>query len=112
MQVKKEGIIARAQEVDGEFIVLAGSQARASWVGIEDVYMNLREKLVRDETLVPDASRNNMVFSHDQAFTSPSAAAAMIAGRVANGRTDWRLPHSGKNYGQWQNEGVEEAVGD
>ena len=35
LHLKKEGIVATAKEIDGEFTVLEGSGARGSWTGVE-----------------------------------------------------------------------------
>ena len=51
-------------------------------------------------------------FAHDQVFASPSAAAAVIAGRQANGRVDWKIEGSGVSFGNWQDQGIDQAVGE
>ena len=108
LRLKKEELIARAQEIDGEFTVLEGSQARHAWTGVEvHGYTALRKKLEKDGTLVIEDSGVGMRFAHDQVFASPSAAAAVVAGRSANGRNEWKVPGSGLAYGVWQNQGVE-----
>ena len=54
LRLKKQGILATAQEIDGEFTVLADSTARLKWTGAGGHnYRGLREKLERDGTLVP-----------------------------------------------------------
>ncbi|MFI6573596.1 GIY-YIG nuclease family protein [Nocardia fluminea] len=109
MAVKKLGITATAQEVDGEFTVIEGSRARLAWIGDEShSYVGLREKLEHDGTLVPDGPA--MRFTRNHVFASPSAAAAIVVGRAANGRKDWRVKGSQTSYGQWETEGVEEAM--
>jgi hypothetical protein len=50
-------------------------------------------------------------FAHDQVFPSPSAA-AVIAGRQANGRVDWKIEGSGVSFGSWQDQGIDQAVGE
>ncbi len=50
------------------------------------------------------------IFTKDYAFTAPSAAAAMVAGRNANGRTHWTVEGSNKTYGEWQDEQVTKAA--
>ena len=89
--------------MDGEFVVLAGSQAREAWVGGTNYasYRPLYEQLTADGVLVKDAA-GKVSFAQDQAFSSPSAAAAVISGRAANGRIVWREQCSGKSYGDWQ----------
>lgn len=111
MSLKKFGIAARAQEFDGEFTVLEGSDARLKWTGVVGhSYKGLREKLEQDGTLVPQADGTSMRFTRNQVFASPSAAAAIVAGRTANGRVEWLVRGTRRTYGQWETEGVEEAM--
>lgn len=72
-------------------VVLTGSQAvfqlRPSakdypWV------VTAREQLMKDGTLADE--KNHLRFTKDHEFTSPSAAAAVIHGGTANGRTAWK----------------------
>lgn len=51
-------------------------------------YYNLRTRLVDEGVLVPQGDL--LVFSRDYVFSSPSAAAATVMGRAANGRTEWK----------------------
>lgn len=111
MTLKKSGITATAQEVDGEFTVLEGSGARLRWTGVDDhSYTGLRAKLEHDGTLIPAPDGSTMRFTRNHVFASPSAAAAIVAGRSANGRIEWLVRGTRKTYGQWQTEGVEEAI--
>lgn len=112
VHLKKEGITAHAREIDGEFTVIEGSHARATWVGVgNDGYKALHEKLRQDGTITPNGE-GPLRFTHDQVFASPSAAAAIVLGRSANGRIEWRTQDSGTTYGSWQSQGVDEAAGD
>lgn len=109
--LKKFGVAAKAQEVDGEFTVLEGSLARHAWTGVDDHgYKRLREQLEQDGTLVRSPDGRTMQFVHDRPFASPSAAAAVVTGRTANGRHEWKLTSSGVSYGGWQNRALEVAV--
>jgi hypothetical protein len=111
LHLKKEGIVATAREIDGEFTVLADSQVRSAWTGTSnDGYNALREKLLQDCTIAPIAD-GSLRFTHDQVFASPSAAGAVIVGRSANGRTIWKVQGTAMNYGKWQNQGIEEPAG-
>ncbi|MFD6677723.1 GIY-YIG nuclease family protein [Rhodococcus zopfii] len=111
MTLKKSGITATAQEVDGEFTVIEGSSARLKWTGGEGhSYTSLRAKLEQDGTLVPTPDGAAMRFTRNHVFASPSAAAAIVAGRSANGRTEWLVQGARRTYGQWETEGVEEAM--
>ncbi|MNC69923.1 hypothetical protein D3C75_1206690 [compost metagenome] len=49
-------------------------------------------------------SSDNLVFSDDYAFSSPSAAAAVVCGRSANGRTSWVVDGTGQTYAAWQDQ--------
>ena len=111
LHLKKEGLLAQAQEIDGEFTVLEGSGARHAWTGVEvPGYTALRKKLEDDKTLVPARPGTSMQFSRNHVFLSPSAAAAVIAGRSANGRIEWKVQGTGLSYGAWQNRSVEQLV--
>lgn len=66
MTVKKFGITATAQEVEGEFIVFKGSQARLSTrEAAEFTYMKLRTKIEEDWVIVPGSGGQTMVFSRN-----------------------------------------------
>jgi Domain of unknown function (DUF4357) len=99
---RRDDVLATAKEIDGEFTVLEGSLARLDWSGVDDGYRRLREKLEREGTLVPTDSGTAMRFVYDQAFRSPSAAAAVVAGRSANGRVEWKVAGTAISYGTWQ----------
>lgn len=100
LEVPRHHINACGQEIDGEFFVLKGSKARASWTGVEGGYQNLFRQLVAEGVLV--AAGEHLVFGDDYAFSSPSAAAAVVCGRSANGRTSWQVEGSGQTYAAWQ----------
>lgn len=100
-EVKKYKITAYAKEIDGEFIVLKGSLARGAWEGAVGGYTALFNQLVADGVLVQGAG-GLRIFSDDYAFNSPSAAAAVVSGRSANGRVHWVVESTGQTYGDWQ----------
>ncbi|MDH4557806.1 GIY-YIG nuclease family protein [Pseudomonas sp. BN417] len=101
LEIPKSKGRALAQEIDGEFFVLKGSRARAEWVGTETSYQALYRQLSDEGMLVADGSEH-LRFSDDYAFSSPSAAAAVVCGRQANGRTAWVVEGSGQTYAAWQ----------
>lgn len=112
MTLRKFGITARAREVDGEFTVLEGSGARLAWTGAEShSYTGLRAKLEQDGTLVPSSDGSSMRFARNHVFASPSAAAAIVAGRSANGRKEWLIEGRRTSYGEWETEGIDTAMG-
>lgn len=102
---KRHGLSARARLVDGDFIVDAGSLARAQWSGqgSEDSgYAQLHTELLRMGVLVPQG--DHAVFSKSYAFKSTSGAAAVVNGRPANGTLEWRVVGSGQTYKAWEAE--------
>ena len=100
--LKQVGAYARAQEVDGEIIVQKGSTARKQGVDSWTSYRALRAQLVTDGKLVESDHPEHFVFTENIAFSSPSAAAAVILGRNTNGRTEWKVETTGQSYQDWQ----------
>lgn len=100
-----KGIAATAREQDGQFVVLAGSSVRGSWEGVSGGYERLYEQLCASGVLAEKES-GKRYFTTDTAFSSPSAAAAVVAGRSANGRLSWVIEGSRLTYGVWQEQQV------
>lgn len=103
MHLKKHGIHARARFEHGEMIVIAGSQARNEWIGDRTKrtsYWKIHDELRKAGILRLEG--NVAVFANDYAFSSPSAASAVIVGRSDNGRTSWQHIQSGMNYAAWE----------
>jgi hypothetical protein len=100
---KKQGLVATASLIDGEFVVMAGSLARSTWISkaeIQHSYASLRADLEKTGVLVPRGDTS--VFTSSYAFSSPSAAAAIIQGRPANGRIEWRVKGGALTYHEWE----------
>ena len=108
--IKKHSITARAQEIDGEFVVMKGSKTRLNWDGAETSYTRLFKELLKTGVLLPSDDGHHNIFTKDYAFSAPSAAAAMVAGRNANGRLHWTVQGTNKTYGEWQDEQVTKAA--
>lgn len=103
LESAKLGIRAYAQEVDGMFVVLKGSRSRGQWNSTSHSYQTLFNRLVAEGLLVADGSEHRQ-FSNDYAFDSPSAAAAVVYARNANGRLSWLVEGTGQTYGDWQSQ--------
>ncbi|WP_220498053.1 GIY-YIG nuclease family protein [Rhodopirellula sp. JC639] len=92
---------AKAQEINGEFIVLKGSTAtlepRASWTS----YRELRQQLVDDKKLVEVPGKGLLLFAEDVYLSSPSAGAAIVAAGNTNGRVAWKVANTRETYGDW-----------
>ena len=104
----KDNLHATAQLVGDDFIVLEGSHARLQWVGIgteQSGYAQLHQQLLATGVLVPDGGR--CVFAKSYAFRSPSAGAAVVLGRNANGPAVWKRVGSGENYKTWEAQQLE-----
>ena len=106
LKSRKHGLQAQAREVDGEFVVLAGSDAVKEWTSASDhSYSRRHAHLIKSGQLVP-GDRGYLRFAKDVAFRSPSAASAVILGRSDNGRVSWKVAGSNVSYGDWQSEQV------
>lgn len=102
MQLPQIGIEAAAQEIDGEFVVLEGSLARATWASERQGGYQALHALLETSGVLAPAVGDTRRFLSDYGFNSPSAAASVIAGRSANGRRKWTVQGSDETYGQWQ----------
>lgn len=112
LRLQKDGIAATAMEIDGEFTVLEGSSARPGWIGVEHGYKVLHQKLAQDGVIAPTLGGKAMRFTRNYVFASPSAAAAVIVGRTANGRTEWKVQGTSTTYGEWQTQSIDQAATD
>ena len=102
---RKHGIEATARLVDGEFVVQEGSAARSEWAGStkeKTHYFKLFAELV-EQGVLKEAGANR-VFTTDYAFSSTSAAGAVVNGRSTRGPTEWKVKGSTKTYADWEAE--------
>jgi predicted GIY-YIG superfamily endonuclease len=105
MNINNPNISARARLVDGRFTVEKDSTARKKWVGTttkQSTYAKLFEELVQQGILEEQGELR--VYSRDYTFNSTSAAAAVTAGRPTSGPYHWKLEGTGKSYGDWESE--------
>ncbi|MFG0254829.1 MAG: GIY-YIG nuclease family protein [Rhodopirellula sp. JB053] len=91
---------AKAQEIEGEFIVFKDSTALTE-LKKGDSYRQLRTQLIDDGKLTPTSNGNLLVFTEDVAFSSPSAAAATVNAGSMNGRTAWKVQGTRQTYADW-----------
>lgn len=105
----RRGVKASAKEISGEFIVQSGSTARSEEKEWWTSYRSLRHDLIAEGKIRPSEDPDLLIFTEDVAFNSPSAAAAVINGGNANGRTEWKIMDGGLTYGEWQEQKVEQA---
>ena len=107
--MKDVGTSATAVEGGGEFVVLKGSTARRQGVDSWTSYRALRDQLVAEGKLIDGPDPDYYVFAEDVAFASPSAGAAVVAGRNTNGRRHWKVEATGQTYEGWHEAKLEEA---
>jgi hypothetical protein len=102
------GIRATAREIDGRFVVLKDSTARAEPTASFNAYAALRDALMASNKLV--STDNGLLrFSEDVEFSSPSAGASVVVAGNRNGRLHWKLESTGETYAEWKERQVEQA---
>ncbi len=103
---------AQAQQIDGEFTMLAGSFVVASWHGVGKAqstrkayatYRAQHEQLVANGAIAVEAGRGRV--TRNIVFSSPSTAGAIALGRSCNGRREWISAEG--TFGEWESQGVE-----
>lgn len=98
----KKGINAFATEIDGEFVLRAGSIGDLN----ESASFNERVAEIRQQILSSGRAKSieNGCFKlvDDVAFSSPSAAAVFLFGTSRNGRSDWLMKETKQTYGDWK----------
>jgi hypothetical protein len=97
----RSGVNAQAVEEDGEFIVLEGSEALKDTGHVQQSYGELKSELIAKGVLT-EAPSGRYLFTKPHAFSSPSAAAAVVLDRNSNGRTEWKVKGARQTYHDWQ----------
>jgi len=89
---KGKGVQATGYEASQGFVVRAGSQAVADTVPsmAQHVrgFFDLRQELITNGVLALQGAL--FQFTQDYTFSAPSTAAAVVLGRSANGRVEWK----------------------
>ncbi len=86
---KGKDAIAQGEMIDDGFVVLKGSKANKEETKTAGTWVSgMRNKLSQSNIL--KSENNLLVFSEDYVFGSPSATAAAVLGRRANGWTEWK----------------------
>lgn len=102
-EMRKGGAVAMAYERDGSFYVTRGSTARVEEkLSLREGYRLSRRELATRGLLVPDPSRNLLLFTQDVPFNSPSDAAAVVGTTSLNGRIEWKVLGTKTTYDEWQ----------
>jgi len=91
LTLKAKGILATGYESSGGFVVLAGSGVVGEEVPSIHTYVSELRASLLNQGVIEQAS-SGWSFKQDYEFKSPSTAAAVVLGRNANGRTEWKTP--------------------
>ncbi len=87
-----KGVLATGFEASQGFVVKAGSHAVGETAPSMQQHVrgmfDLRQELIGNGVLAAEAGGYR--FTQDYVFTSPSTAAAVVLGRSANGRIEWK----------------------
>ena len=84
------GANAKGQMTNEGFVVLKDSEiANSITNSFPENWKKFRQSLIDDKIIVE--VNHKLVFREDHLFSSPSAAAAVVMGRSANGLTEWKL---------------------
>ena len=103
LELKKENIRATAILEGSEFVVQAGSLARFDWIGDrkpQTSYWKLHDNLVEQGVLEPHGTVRR--FTCNYAFSSTSAAGAVVTGRSTAGPIAWKEVATGMTYKDWE----------
>lgn len=102
-QLQDGSVKATAFLQNGEFVVQPGSIGRAEWIGVDHNYQKLFNEVV--ESGIYQLENSHRKFVKAYAFTSPSAAGAVLNGRATAGPVAWVLASDPKKtYKQWEAE--------
>jgi hypothetical protein len=92
LSCKGKGVLASGYEASQGFVVKAGSQAVTETVPSMQQHVrgmfDLRQELIANGVLA--LADGLYRFTQDYSFSSPSTAAAVVLGRSANGRIEWK----------------------
>lgn len=102
-----------AQQIDGEFTMLAGSVVIAWWHGVGKAestmkayasYRAQHDQLRAEGAIAVEPGGARL--TRDVVFSSPSSAGAVALGRSCNGRIEW-VSTDGQQFGVWESRGVD-----
>lgn len=106
---RKHEFSAYAKLSGGEFAVLKGSHTHRNWEREKGHrYQALLKHFLESGVLV--AAQGHCVFAENFAFSSPSAAAAVVFGRSSNGTVEWRVRDQRITYKDWERSQLKEAA--
>ena len=88
-KVTATGVDAEGASTDDGFVVYAGSKGSSTVLdSLPSGWLSIREELITHHSIGVEG--DDIVFTEDVLFKSPSAAAAIVCGGNRNGREAWR----------------------
>lgn len=106
----ESGTNAKAREAGDEFVVLAGSIAKAQEVpSCDENLKRRRAQMISEGKLAPAEDPKFLRFLADTAFDTPSGAARVVYGGNVSGPRYWRHAASGQTYGDWRKRRIAEG---
>lgn len=105
LTIKKEEIIAHAILSGSDFIVQKGSKARSKWIGKDETSYSSLFKLLHEKGVIAEINGITQ-FTENYAFSSTSAAGAVITGRATAGPISWKEIKSGRAYKEWEQQNL------
>ncbi len=111
LELKWDEARAECLVIEGQFVVQAGSVARAKEVdSLRSGTRALRKQLQDSGVLATVPGKfTQLTFTMDYAFDSPSAASATVVGAETNGRVAWKVKATGETYKDWLEKQVSAA---
>lgn len=106
-----KGNQATAVVEDGEFVVQEKSHATANWTNSKKsspTYARIHKELLQSGILKKE--NGYAIFTKNYAFTSTSAAAAVVAGYNMSGPKHWKHKKSGQTFEKWQDKNLENTL--
>ena len=100
LRTERGDTTANGQATESGFLVFAGAEGRAATVdSFPDHLAQLRNELLSQGILTLVGERIRLIQDHE--FNSPSTAAAVLMGRSANGRLEWKRAGA-MSLGEWE----------
>lgn len=101
-EFRAAGAHGRARQLGDRFVLLKGSTCRREGVASWTSFKALRDQLISRKRLIDHADDPALLVAvEDIELDSPSAAAAIVAGRNTNGREAWRVSGTSQTYQDW-----------
>jgi uncharacterized protein DUF4357 len=100
---------ATARLVDGELVVLAGAQMRASASFPPSMASLARKRAALESSGDIKQGGGFDILLRNYAFASPSGASDFVLGRATSGPKEWKLP-DGRSYAEWEADQLGKAL--